>query len=43
MSTPGQTLGTLATTIGNTYSNGSSVKDENNLAITLRMHKDFLP
>jgi hypothetical protein len=45
MQTPGMVLGpTLATTFATSgYGSASPLKDQNNLAITARIHKDFLP
>jgi len=46
MSTPSGQLGGLATFIpetANGYTATSQLKDQNNLAITARVHKDFLP
>ena len=46
MSSPNGLLGNLATFAGQTgngFSTTSNLKDQNNLAITARIHKDFLP
>jgi hypothetical protein len=45
MSTPGMVMGpTLAAVFATSgYSSTSTLKDQNNLAITARIHKDFLP
>jgi hypothetical protein len=42
-STPGTIGAPLAALIGGGVSSSATVKNENNVAVTLRMHKDFLP
>jgi hypothetical protein len=45
---PGNTFGSFAeigrlAPAGNGLTPGASIKDQNNLAVTARIHKDFLP